>query len=142
MTIYLASAFDQRWWLRAIEPVLLTRGWTVVSDWYHLTDGDVQAMDAAGEARWARRNFLALREAEVLLLFLQGSSAGGRWTEFGIALAEGKPCVLVGETTNVFRYLPGVSVVEEGEWLGVIDELAMTLNRTCTITKAGGGTAA
>ncbi len=126
MKIYLASAFDQRWWLRTIVPVLEERGWTVTSDWVQLTDEDMSGNDdlligGTLEEIWAERNFNQLHEADTFLLFVRGHSKGGCWTELGIAIAEGKTCLVVGETKNVFRHLPGVLCVEEAQWVEALD---------------------
>lgn len=123
MNIYIGSAFTERFWCRTTEAVLADRGWNVCSSWHGLTDHDAATQNENDERNWAHKCFQELHEADVLLLFLAGHSEGGRWAEFGIAVAEHKRIVIVGETKNVFRHLSNVMLREEEDWIEAIDAI-------------------
>lgn len=133
--IYLASAFDQRWWVRIAESMLEAEGFEVLSTWQWIDEGAEATPDQ--ERAWAEVNLEAIHHADLVVLFVYGHSAGGRWTEMGFALAEGKPVLVVGETDNVFCRLPQVQVVSEREWGPELLALAHRLAHRQSPTKVG-----
>lgn len=114
MRVYIASAFTERFWCRIVEQVLQEKGYRVTSQWHDLKD------DQGNEDVWARNCVEHIDQADILLLFVAGQSEGGRWTEMGLAIGQGKPVIIVGETKNIFRYLPNVTVCSESNWLTVV----------------------
>lgn len=60
-----------------------------------------------------------VRKSEMIILFThprgESQSGGGRFVEFGYALALGKRCVIVGPKENVFMSAQGVEVYEKWE---------------------------
>lgn len=123
MKIYVASAFDQRWWVRTIESVLEAQGWDVLSTWQWVTDEDAQRMTMEQEREWAITNLEAIRHADALVVFVAGQSAGGMWTEMGYANALGLPILVVGDSRNVFCHL--VPCVSEGQWFDALQKLVL-----------------
>lgn len=110
-TIYLASAFTERYWCRVVEPIVRQLGHRVVSQWHELKEAD------GNNEEWAGICQEDIRASDLFILFVAGQSQGGCWTEMGIAIACGIPVVIVGETNNIFQYLPNVRVCREQEWL-------------------------
>ena len=66
--------------------------------------------------RFAREDFEDIMNADAVISFTEvprtTKSRGGRHVEFGIALAAGKKCIIVGPRENVFHCLPWVDVVD------------------------------
>src|SRR3990167_6344379 len=121
MIIYLAARYSRREELLSYKADLEAAGHTVPARWLL---GEHQAHDGALEVEAATESMPAvarlfaeedvedLRAADLLIAFSEpprsGNSRGGRHVEFGMALAWGKPIIVVGPAENVFHTLPVV----------------------------------
>lgn len=115
MTIYLASRYQDHPLMREWRNELEKRGFVVRSRWiegnHEITDVD----NDSERRRFALEDMEDLRRASLVIVrsdpsFFR-SGRGGRHVELGMALAWGKPIILVGERENVFHWLHDITVV-------------------------------
>jgi nucleoside 2-deoxyribosyltransferase len=117
--VYLAARYSRRVEINAYADLLRALGYDVTSRWLlgnHQLD-DV-GLSVEGEhqerIRFAQEDWEDLTKADLVISFTElprsAPSRGGRHVEFGVALARGKWCVVVGPRENVFHCLPQVSV--------------------------------
>jgi len=114
-SIYLASRYGRREEMLSNARLLVSLGYRVTSRW---VEGGHEMKDEASSSeelrRFADEDLNDLREADILLAFTEspgdvpGRARGGRWVEFGFALATGKIVVVVGYRENVFCHLSHV----------------------------------
>lgn len=111
MKVYVAAPFGRLAEATEVMHDLESSGVTVTSSWLR----GHTAMDDAH----ARLDLDDVARADVLLALnpeaWKHEGGGGRWVEFGYALALGKQIVLVGVRTNVFHHLDCVRVIERVE---------------------------
>ncbi len=132
MKIYLAASYSRRLEMLGYARQLEAIGHKITSTWItgkhetnskHGADADNVA-DHAEQAGWAAEDILNIGQGDALMQFTGGGHRGGRHVEFGIALATGKMCFLIGEPENVFHCLPSVyrfptwEAFLESEWAG------------------------
>jgi len=123
MKLYLAARFSRMQEMGGVVAEQITkRGHTITAQW--ITGKE----DANGMTRRqaAVMDTSDVREADVLLFFAEprGSAnvGGGRHWEFGYAYALGKPCIVIGDSEQVFCDLPNVVRVPDlTTALGYID---------------------
>ena len=121
MNIYLAARYSRREELLVYKAELEAAGHRVPARWllgeHQAHDGALEIEAAAesipGIARaFAEDDVEDLRAADLLIAFSEpprsGNSRGGRHVEFGMALAWGRPIIVIGPAENVFHTLPGV----------------------------------
>lgn len=130
MNIYLAARYGRREELCGYREQLVAAGHVVTSRWLQgshqigpagqpLTDDGEAAIEwgtsaLAAELRqaFAWEDLLDVASADLLLAFTQEPYAtptrGGRWVEFGYALARGISLTIVGPRENLFCWLPVV----------------------------------
>jgi hypothetical protein len=109
-TAYLAARFGRRAEMQEKRRDLESIGVSVTSRWLEEPDEN-HNMDftSAEAAELARGDWVDIDEAETLILFTEAppfpttlSSRGGRFVEFGYALASGKRVIVVGPVENLF----------------------------------------
>ena len=107
-TTYLAARFPRRAELESYVPQFKEAGFEVTARWVFggeegLTRSDIAELDLDD-----------VYDADVIVLFTEeyGSkqSGGGRFVEFGYAMALGKECYAIGDYENVFMHEPSVKV--------------------------------
>jgi nucleoside 2-deoxyribosyltransferase len=110
MRFYLAARYPRKEEMQEVAKLLTDKlGWTCASSWVFNSE--------VGK----RRNEIACldlddleHESDVLILFSYKRGTpkpgGGRWVEFGYALALNKPCIVIGNYENVFCHHPRVKV--------------------------------
>ena len=113
MKIYLAGRYSRRRELQQYGEQLEAAGHTIVSSWidgHHETRPNVDATGSPAEQQaWALEDCWDVLCCEALILFaneMGAASRGGRFVEFGIALARSKRLMIVGRRENVFCHLP------------------------------------
>ncbi|MDP2652579.1 MAG: nucleoside 2-deoxyribosyltransferase [Candidatus Omnitrophota bacterium] len=131
MNIYLAARYSRREELLAYKADLEAIGHTVPARWllgeHQVHDGALE-VEAATESMpdvarlFAEDDVADLQAADLLIAFSEpprasGNSRGGRHVEFGMALAWGKPIIIVGPAENVFHTLPQIRRWESWEAL-------------------------
>jgi len=112
-SVYLAARIRRRDELLAHAAELNAAGIEVTSSWLTMPAPDDWASTVwADLARIDREDVL---RADGLILFAEPELDGGsgRHVEFGMALALGKPTIVVGRVENLFQRLPEVRVVED-----------------------------
>jgi nucleoside 2-deoxyribosyltransferase len=112
-SVYLAARIRRRDELLAHAAELNAAGIEVTSSWLTMAAPDDWASTVwADLARIDREDVL---RADGLILFAEPELDGGsgRHVEFGMALALGKPTIVVGRVENLFQRLPEVRVVED-----------------------------
>lgn len=115
MNIYLAARFPRREEMESLVPRFKKIGWNVTARWVFggeegLTREDIAILDLED-----------VENADALVLFTEpyGSlqPGGGRFVEFGYALASEKRVYVIGERENVFTHHPLVTVYSSLEEL-------------------------
>lgn len=116
-TVYLAARYSRRAELCRYREQLESLGFLVTSRWLngnHQISDDGLSAEARREERerFATEDFHDLRSAAICISFTEAprssNSRGGRHVEFGIAVAIGSRCMVVGPRENVFHCLPCV----------------------------------
>lgn len=105
MRIYIAASVSNKARALEIADLLQSSGHEIVSEWLTLPNVD-QKPDQLVKAGHAVVNIGNIAECDVFV-FLTGveSSTGGMHTEFGLALAWFKKCILYGPARSVFQNL-------------------------------------
>lgn len=99
MKIYLAAPYSERLTMARYTFELLQDGHALTSRW-------VNGTHPYGTLPSEAQNDLDdVQACDALVLFSAGTSPGGRYVEFGYALARGKTCYVVGPQDNLFHYL-------------------------------------
>jgi hypothetical protein len=101
---YLAARFSRRFELQGYRADLSRLGHIVTSRWIDQR-GDADASDCAA------RDLQDLDAADAVILFAEPPrcpTRNGRMVEFGYALGQGKPAIVIGPPENVFTDLPEV----------------------------------
>lgn len=114
MRIYLAARYARYEEMGGyVTDRLRELGHEVQAEW---TTGQHHDTDSA---RCAGIDYNEIAAADVVISFTEppgmetaGRGRGGRHVEFGIALAMGKRCIVVGYRENVFHHLPDVEFCE------------------------------
>jgi hypothetical protein len=110
--VYLAARYSRNSEMRDYAWDLSEIGFDVRAEWI------TGKHDATADVDCAIVDWDEVRAADVVISFteptgpVQGRGRGGRHVEFGIALALGKRCIVVGHRENVFHYLPQVEFYE------------------------------
>lgn len=111
MKVYLAAKFGEREQVEQ-RSYDLPKGWECTARWVY--GGE----DGLSREAIAELDLEDIRKADALVLFTheRGSlqSGGGRFVEFGYALALGKKCIFIGPEENVFMHTPGV--IQYNSW--------------------------
>lgn len=111
-SLYLAAPWDMREQAKEVRTLFQQAGWTVTSNWldwpndHEPTDDELQHEAIADLADIASSDLLV-----VLNWQARGEETSGKAVETGYALAKGIPVIIVGERSNVFHFLPYVTVV-------------------------------
>lgn len=111
MRLYLAAPFSHRERMNGIQQQVEAKGHEVTSRW-HSQEPEGGAPDDQVEY-WANTDLRDVARAHAIVLFDDQPAPtvrGGRWVEFGFALALGHKLWLVGRPTNIFTKLPQVRV--------------------------------
>ena len=112
-SVYLAARIRRRDELNLYRADLEAAGIEVTSSWLTMpVPSDWTSSVWADLAHVDRQDVL---RADGLVLFAEPELDGGsgRHVEFGMALAHGKPTIVVGRIENLFQRLPEVRVVED-----------------------------
>lgn len=118
MKVYLAARYGRRLELLEYARQLETCGIEVSSRWIHVAaQSEEEAFRHRAPLMRAVDDIEDVATAAVLVLFSErqgeavpGAERGGRHVEFGVALAYGLRCLVVGPRENVFHHLPEVEV--------------------------------
>jgi nucleoside 2-deoxyribosyltransferase len=117
-SIYLAGPWAQREAVQEARRQLMAAGINVNAQWL-----DVEMKDGAGDtaesqaaagydmSAEANRDLADINKSDAMVV-LNLEKSEGKAVEQGIALEKGLPIIVVGKRTNVFQYLPKVTVVD------------------------------
>jgi nucleoside 2-deoxyribosyltransferase len=109
--IYLAGPWARREEVRAARDKFTAAGVNVKARWIDLSPTPEDEKNPVVLTGEAINDLEDLDNADaVVVLNLEKSE--GKAVETGYALAAGVPVIIIGERTNVFHYLPEVSIVE------------------------------
>lgn len=132
-SVYLASRYSRWDEMRGVRDVLTALcGVEVTSRWIDHHGGalptsipaDALNADPGSCTQYAVADWDDLAKSDTVISFTCGSGGkGGRHVEFGIALALGKRCIVVGPREHVFHTMPQV------EWYPDWPRLVMALTR-------------
>lgn len=107
MKIYLAASFAKIKDMVSIAEILITKGHKITSRWIY--GGHDIADSPFDKERFAREDIEDLKNSELCLSFTGTSlGRGGRHVEFGMAIASGIKCIIIGPRENVFHHLSDV----------------------------------
>lgn len=111
-SVYLAGRYDRREELQHVAALLTAIGFEVTSRWL-TEEHDMDNVDDETRAAYALDDMLDVLRADFCFSVTEersvGYNKGGRHAEFGMAMAAGKKCCIVGEKEHVFHYLPNVT---------------------------------
>lgn len=116
MKVYLAAQYSRRREMLLHSMDLRALGHEITSTWIYRGERDAQdngrqIAEGSDQALWAMENLLDVLDAEVLIAFTEPPetlSRGNRHVEFGIALGNGKKCIVVGPRELVFHHYEAV----------------------------------
>lgn len=111
--IYLAAPWKDKELAKAAADKLAEAGYYITSRWHHVhadkpADSSGLEFDPTMLKQEALNDAEDVYAADVFLLLntqKRGEETSGKAVETGMAMAWGKPVILVGEPTNVFHYL-------------------------------------
>lgn len=116
--VYLAAKLGEKDKLKELSLDLSPIGYENVARWL---DG---AEEGLSREEIAVLDLEDVKRADTIILFThpRGSlqTGGGRFVEFGYALALKKECIVIGPLENVFMHTPGVKSYET--WKEFLDE--------------------
>lgn len=115
LRIALSAKFSRREEMRAVASWLRSLGYVITSRWLESQADDSNLSDSEASAA-AVMDVKDVLDADVLVAFAERPLSrddvrGGRHVELGVALASGKPVVLIGRHEHVFHRHPRVTVV-------------------------------
>lgn len=147
MRIYLASRYSRREELCIYREQLQASGFDVQARWLNgghqlsnegnpIGDNGEKLVEEGGEeaaklrAHFANDDWEDVTQADCVISWTEpprsSANRGGRHVEFGIALAMGKRCIVIGYRENIFHWLPQVEFYETwGEALSAIRSKAI-----------------
>jgi nucleoside 2-deoxyribosyltransferase len=109
--VYVAGWYSQITQAKEAARELRQAGYLVTAPWI---DGVTDTANGYPLMQAALDDLHGVKQADYLMLlalpFGTMYNGGGRWVEFGYALALGKRMVVVGEHETIFCHLPGVRV--------------------------------
>jgi hypothetical protein len=109
MKIYLCAMYARLEWLQPFRREIEACGHECTAQWLTTDDQQCPADGAAMDVEDVRRS-------DAIICFTEhpsvGYTTGGRWVEFGIALALGIPIYIVGPPENVFCHLSHIHVYQ------------------------------
>lgn len=109
--VYVAAWFSQRKRAKAAAQELECAGYEITSPWI---DGGTDTAQGYELMKAAVEDLKGIDQADYLMLlalpFGTYYNGGGRWCEFGYALALGKRMVVIGDHETIFCHLPRVRV--------------------------------
>ena len=124
MKIYIAARFSRRPECNDLAHRLKSLGHEITSRWVkpetdHVlpTGLSAQAADAERQ-RFALEDFQDVLACDAMVSLMEeprNNSRGGRHVEFGMAIALGRACYIIGPRETVFHHLPGVRHFETTE---------------------------
>ena len=128
MNIYLASTYSNHPEMREWKETLAKAGYTVTSRWITGEDEPFEGTkNPEMNHTFATHDLEDLENSDIAIFDCRpethGKGQGGRHVEFGFALCEEMPVIIIGEPENVFHYLNRVIVVKDlEEAITIIDE--------------------
>jgi len=109
--VYVAAWYSERARAKAAARELERAGYVITSPWI---DGGTDTAQGYELMKAAIEDLNGVVQADYLMLlalpFGTQYSGGGRWVEFGYALALGKRMVVIGSHETIFCHLPQVRV--------------------------------
>jgi hypothetical protein len=114
VNLYLASRYERNEEMRLVRDRLIALGHSVCSRWIDPPEEELPVTaeelndSPASLTHRALKDLEDLKSADIIASFTGGGGRGGRHVEFGIGLALGKTCVVVGPREHVFHTLPDV----------------------------------
>jgi hypothetical protein len=128
MKVYLAARYSQKDEMNIYAEDLRKMGYTVTASWIAEPHAPGTKLDEIPKAKLWEYQLQDLRdidEADGLIFFSQDPTTptvrGGRHVEFGYALAQRKPILVVGPRENIFHY--NINVTQVDSWLEALNLL-------------------
>ena len=117
MKLYIAATFEAKDAMRIFADKLTAQGYEITASWLYrdepMSPGNLPVPGAC--IPYAQRDLQDIDASDALLLFSGPSPRGGKWVEFGYALAKGKQLFVCGPQSNIFTPLAQ-------EWAGPLPE--------------------
>lgn len=114
MRIYLASRTKHIKYLREVRSQLQDAGHTVTSSWLNQQSIPDYVLDEDILHKYALQDKKDIEQSDMIISFSDANGRhGGRHCEFGMALASGIRCVVIGPREHIFHYLPNVEVYDD-----------------------------
>ena len=111
----MANQYNQKEQMKAVAEQLRAKGIEVTSTWMeepHAPGVQLRDVKVSELVEYAYRDLLEITQADLMVFFAVDPTTptfrGGRHVEFGYALANRKPIVVVGPKENIFHYTSNV----------------------------------
>jgi|ERR1035441_6869975 nucleoside 2-deoxyribosyltransferase len=127
MRVYTAAAYGRKLEIRECAKQAERCGIKVGAEWLKESAApDSKLAESTPEqlAIYAQQDWWDIGACDIFVFWAEDQynqpPRGGRLTELGIAMALGKPIVVIGEPENVFFYLPGIDIEFFHTWESVL----------------------
>jgi len=115
MTFYLASRYDNKFFLRGVRDKLSAMGHEVFSNWIDEKEPPNIQLDEVPVEKlqeYALQDITEIEEVDAFVHFQsmnRPNIRGGALVEFGMAYIWGLEMIIVGDRVNIFDFLPAVT---------------------------------
>jgi nucleoside 2-deoxyribosyltransferase len=123
MRIYLAGQYARKLELREYAEQAKAVGIYVGADWLEESEAPEATLDSVSDkvrSKYAQHDWWDIGACDEFVFFAEPQEnqppRGGRHVEFGMAIALGKPIVVIGQPENIFHYLPGIKIEFFDTW--------------------------
>lgn len=123
MRIYIAGQYARKLELREYAKQAEAAGIKVGADWLMESEDPNSSLNESTEAvlaKYAQKDYWDIGACDAMVFFAEDQNnqppRGGHHVEFGIALAMGKPILVVGDPENIFHYTPGFHIDFYENW--------------------------
>lgn len=116
MNVYIATKFENKSQFRELASLLGKYGHNITHDW---TNEDLAGIPPSERAEFLKScafsDFLGVTRADVLVFIPVKEAMAGAWVEFGLALRDHKPIIVIDNKlqNNIFYNMDSVSLAKD-----------------------------
>lgn len=130
MRIYIAGQYARKLEFREYAQEAEKLGIKVGADWLMEDEDPKSKLNESPDeklVRYSQKDYWDIGACDIFVFFAEDQEnqppRGGRHVEFGIAMALGKPVVVIGEHENIFHYCPGFHIEHHPNWTSALVKL-------------------